>query len=200
MAWALLGGGTALAQTMVDDFATAQTLSSPPVPAASVVVGAGILGGERDLRLERTEGVGSAAVLRRRRRPDLHPDAGTTGELLVTWDGVDGDPLTLAPTGLGGLDLTAGGQAALRLRLSSATALTSVVIEVFTDAGRSSRAAVVLPSVAAPTDFVLPFESFVPNLGTGATFTSVGAITLLLRGSAATVGSWRSRRRVGRAA
>jgi uncharacterized repeat protein (TIGR01451 family) len=183
-----VSAGPAFAQTTVDDFAATQAgLISPPVPASSTATGAGILGGERDLRVERTAGAGNAAVQVAGGALSFTVDAGTAGEVVAVWDGADGDALSLAPTGLGGVDLTAGGQNGLRLRVSAASGLTSVVIDVFTDAGRSSRAALVAPAVGSTTDFVFPFESFAPTLGAGADFASVGAISLFLRGASVAV-------------
>jgi uncharacterized repeat protein (TIGR01451 family) len=114
---------------------------------------------------------------------DFSTGAGTLGEAEITWDGVDGDPASVDPTGLGGLNLGANATA-LRVSVLSATAGSEFVVEVMSDGQRSSVRAVILPGIAVPTVVDLPFSSFAPSLGVGADFADVGAVTLRLRGTA----------------
>lgn len=178
----------------IDDFSTNQpalTLTFPPsgTSASSSVSGAGILGGERDLQLNLTAGViagntDSATVSSG--FFSYSQDATISGNAVLQWDGTDGSA-GLNATGLGGVDLTAGGtQDAFLLNVFFDDLPVNTVITVYTDAGNASALTVALPGLLfSSTNFALPYSSFVTTLGTGANFANVGAITLSL-GSATT--------------
>jgi len=183
---ALAAPAVAGAQVVVDDFTTSQaTITAPPDAASSVVTGgADILGQRRDLAATILSGAGPASAgvaggVLDFAVADTTPDS--RGEALVTWDG-DSDPDVLDPDGLGGVDLTAGGQGALRLTVESAGGGVQVEIEVHTDADQRSRASRVLPAIVATTDVFFDFAELVPSPGaTGpADLTQVGALTLRL--------------------
>jgi Bacterial Ig domain/Bacterial cadherin-like domain len=188
----VLAAAPAAAQTTVDDFSTNQsTITDPPGGATSVATGgADILGQHRDLTVDLGTGAGPASVgvaggVLNFTITDTTPDSEASAT--VTWDG-DTDPNVLAPTGLGGVDLTTGGATALRIRAGAGGAAVSAIVEVYTDAGDVSRAGLVIP-VGAAQDRFLAFSSFVVIAGSGADFTDVGAITLELsaREASATV-------------
>ncbi len=155
--------------------------------SSSTITGPGILGGERDLQVERTgdsgptleAGVGGGAFYY-----GLGPNL--LGSARIEWDGPDGNPDSLAPTGLGGIDLTAGGtKDAFLLRVSIDDLPAEPEIEIFTDEAQSSHFVLSLPgSIYSPVDYMIPFSSFTPHLGEGATFTEAGAITLVIPGTA----------------
>jgi hypothetical protein len=184
----LLNAGTVRA-VVIDDFSTSQaelSLTYPPGDSSSAasVSGAGIVDGERDvaIRLDGEAPVGSG--LRAEVAAGLlshSVDDHVLGATILQWDGPDGSPL-LDPTGLGGVDLTAGGtQDALRLRFTAVDGEYGLTIVVFTDAGHAS----VFGSSGfstGPHEVVLPFAGFLGHLGGGADFTNVGAITLTLGG------------------
>jgi len=189
--------GLAMAQPIViDSFTTNQpslALTFPPAgtTASSSVSGAGILpaAGERDLEINLTAGVIAGNQMSATVSSGLFSysqDATISGNGKITWDGTDGSP-TVNPTGLGGIDLTAGGtQDALLLGAFFDDLPVNVTIEVFTDAGNASSLTLAMPGlIFASTNFVMPYSSFTPSLGAGATFSNVGAITLTL-GSAVT--------------
>ena len=189
LAWALLGCGTALGQTTVDDFATAQAaLQVPPGSSSASVAagGVGLLGGERDLRVLLRTGAGPVTAGVAAGTFDFFTGAGSLGEAEITWDGADGDAASVDPTGLGGLNLGATATA-LRVEVLSATAGSDLVVEVVSDGVRSSVRAVILPAIAVPTVVDLPFSSFAPSLGAGADFADIGAVTLRVRGAAVSV-------------
>ncbi len=180
----------------IDSFETDQGPLNLEVPAgvggtdSSTVSGAGILGGERDILIKLINGTTNFNDL------NVGVSTGTffygqdptlEGSTRIEWDGPDGDPTTLDPIGLGGEDLTVGGtQDAFLFRINSDDLPTNPIIEVFTDAGNSSTFTLSLPgSIFLPgEDYVIPFDAFTPNLGTGANFESVGAITLFITSSA----------------
>lgn len=177
------------AAIIIDDFSTFQSLSQScatiGTPMGGTVVGGGILGGERDVRLNITAcpGVGDLSVLV---TSYFHSaDAGVRGTSLAAWDGMDGNGLVVDPTGLGGVDLTqAGTQDAFEILIQQADLNSVLVFEVFTDGSNSSRYMLNLVGGASNTDLVVPYASFVPNLGAGADFTNVGAVTMLIDGTA----------------
>ena len=106
-------------QLIIDSFQTTQSTSALPPPISSdessLVLGATgeVIGGERDLAVgllagtsevqSRVNPFGLSEVLL------FDSSAGTTGTREVTWDGIDNDGENLA-LGLGGLDLTQGGE------------------------------------------------------------------------------------------
>jgi uncharacterized repeat protein (TIGR01451 family) len=171
----------------IDDFSTNQAallLTYPPAgtTASSSVSGAGILGGERDMEIDLTGGVIAGNTLSATVSSGFFSysqDATITGMGKLQWDGTDGSP-TLNPTGLGGIDLTAGGtQDAFALSLFFDDLPVNMTLEVFTDAGNASSLTLTTPGLLfSSTSFVLPYRSFTTTLGSGADFSNVGAITL----------------------
>ncbi len=173
----------------IDDFSTNQpalTLTYPPAgtSASSSVSGSGILGGERDLQVNLTGGVIAGNTVSATVSSGFFSysqDATIAGNSVLQWDGTDGSA-ALNATGLGGVDLTAGGtQDAFLLSIFFDDLPVNVVITVYTDAGNASALTLSLPGLLfASTNFALPYSSFVTTLGTGANFANVGAITLSL--------------------
>jgi uncharacterized repeat protein (TIGR01451 family) len=177
---------------IVDSFSTnqaTQTLTFPPAgtSSSSSVSGAGILGGERDIQVNLTAGVIAGNTMSASVSSGFFSysqDATISGTGQIQWDGTDGSA-AVNPTGLGGLDLTAGGsQDAFLLNVTFDDLPVDVVIEVFTDAGNASSMTFTLPGlVFASTNFVFPYSSFTPTLGAGADFANVGAITVTVGSS-----------------
>ena len=177
----------AAAEIIIDSFSTNQaalSLTFPPsgTSASSSVSGAGIVGGERDLQIALTAGViagNSMSAVVSSGFYSYSQDATISGSGTIQWDGTDGSA-AVDPTGLGGIDLTAGGtQDAILIRTFFDDLPISFVVEVFTDAGNASSVTVVLPGlIFSATSFVIPYSSFATTLGAGADFTDVGAITL----------------------
>ncbi len=173
---------------IIDDFSTFQSVSQNcatiGTPVGATVLGGGILGGERDVRLNITScpGVGDLQVLV---TSYFHSaDAGVRGTSLAAWDGTDGTGLVVDPIGLGGVDLTEGGtQDAFEVLLQQADLNSLLVFEVFTNGSNSSKFTLNLVGGAFNSNLVIPYASFVPNLGSGADFTNVGAITMLIDGT-----------------
>ena len=176
------------AAVVVDEFTTNQpTLTDPTGGASSVVTGGSdVVGQRRDLVVDFISGSGTvqagvAGGVLTVTVSDGTPDA--RGAAIVTWDG-DSDPNVLDADGLMPLDLTASGHTAFAVTVTSADAGAEIVLEVYTDAANMSRAALVLPAVAASTVFHLSYNNdFVPRLGTGADFADVGAIVMTVRGT-----------------
>ncbi len=185
---------SARAELLIDVFDAAQTVSvsGAPLGPKSIfdsITAPGILGGERDVFLQRTSAnSGSISV-------DVDgsfagalayaSSPATTGSALMTYDGTDGAS-GINFTGLGGIDLT---QAGLNLGINLSTTSdngASVTFTIYTDATHFSLFTV--PVLADPTftftDYFVDFASFVPTgADGGANYTNVGAITVLLDGT-----------------
>ena len=185
-----LTSAAVLAQAVViDSFATSQsalTLTFPPAgtSASSSVSGAGILGGERDVQLNLTAGIiagNTASATVSSGFYSYSQDATIAANSVLQWDGTDGSA-TLNPTGLGGVDLTAGGtQDALQVSVFFDDLPVNVTIDVFTDAGNASTATIAMPGlIFSASNFVVPYSAFSTSLGAGATFSNVGAIRIAM--------------------
>jgi len=182
---------------VIDTCTTAQQLSlwGPP-PGPDVTSGgvsgpsSGLLGGSREVRLERTSGnagpveldVGTAIA-------DTCTYASgsfTTGTAVLSYDGPDGSAL-VTPDGLGGIDLTAGGtQTGIRLFATSDRGAV-VTVTLHSGVGACGQASVSVP--ADPTFTIgaydLLFAGFTTAAGCAnpANPASVGAITVHIDGA-----------------
>lgn len=99
----------------IDEYDTFQVVKDDPIPGftnASELADPGVLGGFRDFYVENTGATGSADD-----STELKSDsgllsfsnvAGATGLGYITYDGNDGDPMTVDTTGLGGINLDIG--------------------------------------------------------------------------------------------
>lgn len=180
---------------VIDTFATGQTVAQTgPGSSGTTVDGpsSGLLGGERDVSLTITVGTGTL-----RADADLssagafsHAAAGRVrGTTTITYDGDDNDAQGLAPLGLGGVDLTAGGSdASVLVALPFADLGASVTLSVWSDATHCSQRS--LPALAGtvPADgraLQFRFSDFVPSVGCagGANFSAAGAIVLTIDGT-----------------
>ncbi|NOT01860.1 MAG: DUF4215 domain-containing protein [Phycisphaerales bacterium] len=195
LAFVVAGAGAlnARAGILIDDFTTGQgplTLTAPGGVGGtigSVVSGGGILLTERDIEVNMTAGAGGLdiTVLVIGGTFNHSQDVTVKGKSLLAWDGVDGSSSLIDHDGLGGIDLTSLGlDDSFLLSMISADSGTIIVFEVFTDASNSSTLTLNLTGGAFMDDFVLPFANFVTNLGAGADFTNVGAITIKVDGTA----------------
>jgi hypothetical protein len=177
------------ADTVIDDFSTNQsalTLTYPPAgtSASSSASGAGIIGGERDLQINLTAGVIAGNTMSATVSSGFFSysqDATIAGNGTLQWDGTDGSP-TLNATGLGGIDLSAGGsQDAIRMNLFFDDLPTNVTLTLYTDAGNASATSFTTPGLLfSATNFDIPLSSFTTTLGNGADVSNIGAITMSL--------------------
>jgi len=177
----------------VDDFsATNQiaTANSGTPTAPNPLAATEALGGERDLLVEYVSGAFDAELRASNISSSLiiSSDTGTIGNYSVVWDGADGDATTVDATGLGGIDLTAAGVAdRLQLMIGADQSGVALTINVYTDATNFSSFFTTIPNTgtgSATSELLVPFTSFV-DTGTGADFTNVGAIEMLVTGVAA---------------
>jgi hypothetical protein len=167
-----------------------------PVDVSSSRTGEGILGEERDISVSDVSGqTGSEGVQVLFRQIGgglaatwsddvLHNMVGT-----VIYDGPDGNPTSVNPTGLGGLDFTGSGpdgKFVLQVeRLDHPGApdatIVPVTLEVYTDAANFSSLSMQIEGpvqVGNTQTFEFPIASFVAVAGGGVNWANVGAISL----------------------
>ena len=199
---ALLTTTVVLAATiLVDHFDTGAQDFSVIIPAGGGTVGAGqsvaatVFGGERDLVITATAPAIAASETYAARvltgsigRLSLSADPEVQGVATITWDGADGNPFVLNPTGLGGTDLTGGGtNNAFHLVILFDDLPVNVILRVYSSAANWSQATANLPGgilSGSRVDFTIPFASFTTGGGTGANFNSAGAIVLIVDATA----------------
>lgn len=197
-ATALIGAGSAQAIITVDDFeeplGSFQSVEvDNSMPTDFDQLGPfdpnRVIGGYRDLQLDLVQNGGlpfsgaSAGVFAG--RLFWSNDAGVSSGLTVQWDGDDNSSI-IDPTGLGGLDLTAGGLDRLAVELFQADlpGLTAK-FTIWTDENNFSVLERTFDSTifSTQTEF-FEFADFDVAGGSGADFADVGAIELMLMGPA----------------
>ncbi|MCE9524915.1 MAG: DUF11 domain-containing protein [Planctomycetales bacterium] len=182
---ALEAQGTA--GTTIDNFSAANpsvTAAFPPVGNISFAFAASAssLGGERDLLAELTAATGAGdQVVLSGTAGALTWDASllAQGRYVDVWDGADGDGNAIAFTGLGGVDLTAGGANSFRMLIGTDHAGATARLRVYSDATHWSEQTVAIPN--SPTnELIYRISNFTTGGGAAgpATFSSVGAIEL----------------------
>ena len=167
----------------MDPFGTPQgpVTASFGLPAGKVSIPApDALGLERDVRVE--GGALGAGSVQAEVTSALTVDGTGRGEAAIVWDGVDGDAEALAPSGLGSVDLTAGGANALVLVVARAGTGTTLLVELRGADGRASVRAVVLPEISGSADVVLPLRLLPGHRRRRSQRLSIGAIRLFVRG------------------
>ena len=167
----------------IDTFTTNQAaVSDPPGTGSTVTGGADIIGTRRGMVPDLLTGAGPATASVAGGNLVLLVTATTPdsrGEVLVSWDG-DTNPAVLSPTGLLNANLTTGNASGFRLDFVSTTIVTEIEITVYDDAANFSRAARRVAAGGAQI-VTIPFAEFRVAGGTGAVFSSVGAIEMTVR-------------------
>jgi len=168
--------GEVYAQTFADSFQKNQTTLSRDTPgSASSVVSDTMSGGERDLRLVLTSGTSLSAGVELGTLK-FSQASGVVGSVEVVWDGQDNDAETVDYSGLGGVNLTAGGQDAFLIGVNAQDQEAGLTLTVFSSSTHSSSVTVTLPpGLELPNVVSVPYNTFAGS----ADFTSVGAIRLV---------------------
>jgi len=139
-----------------------------------------LLGDERDLILIVNSG-GVGSIVTSQAFSDATPPNWTTscpedgaGQGVLQWDGKDGGSPTIAFTGLGGIDITAGGGDAFHAFLTTDID-TSYTFDVYTSSSAKCTTVVAIPgNPGVNVDKIVTFSSFTGSCD----FTKVGAIVL----------------------
>jgi uncharacterized repeat protein (TIGR01451 family) len=187
----LARGDASSGQQSIDTFDGVLQQASDPaaglVTPTTSALAPDAVGGERDIALTRTSGVGSISVEVNGVEPGVlafESSLTGAGTARVQWDGTDADAVMLNPVGLQtagvGLDFTAGGAEGVLVEIGSDQPGNTVIITLYTDAGNFSSVTVNIPDLSAVADvtepFTVPFTDFTIGAGAGVDFTDVGAI------------------------
>jgi hypothetical protein len=209
----MLSLGANAAPVIVDLFTTDQATITDNdgalgggATSSVTTAGTDILGGERDLLIDQIAQDGpidpsiESSIGVAVSRLAFSNDTGAMGVGEVQWDGVDGSG-ALDATGLGGLDLTAGGTLnAFLIETISSDANWNFEVIAYTDATnwtRISFAATEVPSGTGPVFSTISFNGFTNDLlcgqtnpvpgvneitcsGTGVDLANLGALQLIL--------------------
>ncbi len=152
--------------------------------------GSEILGGERDSEVY---AYGDDITFRVDRnnndRLTIAASPGATYTTTVTWDGNDNNATSLDPTGLGGVNLISGtNDGFLMTIVFKDDGIVGLTLRVYTGTN-SSALTVAMPAARVATgervDMFYPFSQFTTTAGSGASFTSAGAIQLYFDGTIA---------------
>jgi len=161
---------------IIDQFETSQEATAmSPVPSSNgstlqFADESEVIGAERDMFVEMNAGIGE---LRLRVNPfGMNPvlqydsTSGVEGIATLTWDGIDNDPALAPAMGLGGIDLTEGGQnTGFTIKLGSDTAgegdtITITLYQGSADNSSSASASIPLTDGTATGYLFMPFSSF----------------------------------------
>jgi hypothetical protein len=156
---------------LIDNFVTVQSaLATAGSPVGSSALAAPeAIGGERDIHADLVSGSTALSVFVNPFGGEIFvhdSGAGVKGFSLIVWDGPDGDPTSINPVGLGGVDFTSSGQNhAIRLAsvLADVSGVVSLTIFDADDASGDtwSRAMFSLPGgIYSPMDIDIPFADF----------------------------------------
>lgn len=172
----------------IDDFEVKQTLFGDPAGTVTQgVTNPGSLGGARSFVL--TVSAGNNLIVTTNAKTFAHSQGnGVTGTTLLIWDGDTNN--TVNPSGLGALDLTsdqANSFVLSPLNFDFPAGLPiDLVMTIYSGQNMALRAIVPLTTPIINGTITIPFSSFTTINGVQpATFSSVGAITLLVDGNQA---------------
>lgn len=173
---------TAAHAVLIDAFNDAQTITQSGVGTSSnSAAGAMILGGSRDIIVEVMSGTGDFTIDIDNTSPgnmSYSSDIGVDGKVTIQWDGADGSS-ALDTAGLGSVDLTAGGENAIGIRVVASDFAADLMFEVYSNGGADvSTLMTSTPALATNADLIIPFADFI---GT-ADFTDVSAIVMMIDG------------------
>jgi hypothetical protein len=178
------------APILIDDFITPQevTATAGAPNASSSIAAAEAIGGERDISVDMASGFTSLSLSINPFGAELlvhDSGASVLGSSMVVWDGPDGDPTSLDPMGLGGIDLTGGGLlSAFRLSYLSIDLTGEVTMTVYDASDATgdtwSQLTMILPGgVFAPLAVDAAYADFTTvGLNGAASFSNVGAISM----------------------
>jgi uncharacterized repeat protein (TIGR01451 family) len=174
--------------TMIDSFDTTLQIAkanSGNRYATSTAQASEALGGYRKLVASLDQVYGTVALSANdpdsgMSRLDFSATSAATGSRRVTWDGTSSSADATNYTGLGGIDLTKGGQNTGIATAIGADKVGTITMRLYTDANNYSTATIQIPNTggSAITQVYVPFSSFVATAGVGASLTNIGAIQL----------------------
>jgi hypothetical protein len=189
---ALAPAEPASAYIRIDDFRDPQSLvlAGEEDLASDAQIAPSVAGGERDASLTRLAGDGAVSV-------DIDPggisllllenDVGVQSTLALVYDGADGDPLALDPSGLGSVDLTELGTVdrfAVRLQSDQAATLFVQIFDASDASGDTwSSGSLPVPAGLSLAWVELPLSDLdTSGPGGAADLTRIGAVLVGVTG------------------
>jgi uncharacterized repeat protein (TIGR01451 family) len=177
--------------TNIDNYDTTPVTTDPApltaTPSTSVsdqasTAGGEALGGQRDIQVNNTTPIAPGAqnldVSVVGGLLSISPGPGVTGNVIVSYDGVDASADTLDHTTLGPIDLTANDGEAFHFLVGS-EAGNSLTVTVYSGGTNFSEATVpltVTPGGTATANLFIPFGDLLPAGGAGVDLTAVTAV------------------------
>lgn len=176
---------------LIDGFTNTQMVKAnsmtPVATSTSADPGAGILGGERDMYVQLTAGIGEVQLRSNAFGVQIlqyDTSSGVIGRAIITWDGKDMLATPTPSLGLGNIDLTSGGLATgihMRIGVDASGAGETAKIRIFKDdPSVYSEGSVLIPVTdgTAEADAFVAFSDFVGPVSP----TDVNAIQLIVGG------------------
>ncbi len=154
---------------------------------SSVVDDASILGGERDMKLEKLQssavyngtfyvgddGAGNGSI-------DFTNGSGAFSKATIVWDGNDNNADTLNPNGLGGVDLSSGDAFGMLVNSVDVERF-KVTLRIYSGAANVSESVFAYDNTQTGTSTNIPVTfSLATVAGSGADLTKVGAVELII--------------------
>ncbi len=192
-------------RTIIDSFETPfqealdATVGDGPVVSIIAAPTADVIGGERELIVEKTSVDGEVSLTvddpTLPNRLAFDSLRGGQGPRRIVWDGTDNDGNVIDDNGLGGVNLASNAEG-IQIQLIADLPGGSATVRVYSNDGvagtatRFSTATIPIPSTTNGGTQSAEFLSFDPAAGAfvssggGADFTSVGAIELIITGAA----------------
>jgi uncharacterized repeat protein (TIGR01451 family) len=179
----------------IDGFDSTQIAdAAPPLPSSdnSTHVDPNVMGNERDLHVELTDGTdifSSVSLISGGGYLRLASGSMVTGNAKIVWDGQDGNATAVNPTGLGGLDFTSfngNTMTGIMLAVGADHPNCVVKLKVYTSAGQWSEFTATVPETpggAATKVFTFNFDGTpTTSTGGGVDFSNIGAVELTFVG------------------
>lgn len=180
------GTGVTSIDTFTDN-TTTLTANSTTTTVSSVTAtsGSNTIGNERDIVVNYTAGANDYDVAVNGGLLSVNPGATTTGNVILTYDGADGNASTIDHSNLN-VNLTSGGASAFQF-LAGSEAGNTITVDVFSGAGNFSTITQTLPVTAGavPSEvMILRYSDFTNGGGTGANFSAVTALRIQITNAA----------------
>jgi hypothetical protein len=143
---------------------------------------ASIIGGEVDVKVQDLSGQAtfeeSFSIYDQYNKMEWINGVGDFSIATITWDGNDNDANTLNATGLGGIDLSTGGNFGFLAQTDIGKL--KITLRIYTDASNYSESVFTYDQAGTPHyNIPVEFTSFTVAGGTGADMTNVGAVQLI---------------------
>jgi hypothetical protein len=143
---------------------------------------AGIIGGEVDVKVQDLSGQASFeesfSIYNQYNKMEWINGVGDFSIATVTWDGNDNDANTLNATGLGGIDISTGGNFGFLAHTDIGKF--KITLRIYTNAANYSQSVFTYNQSGTPHyNIPVEFTSFTVAGGTGADMTNVGAVQMI---------------------